>query len=187
MKYENIINCRNKEEFRKWLENNHLTEKECWIDCKRGRIKNDSYFYYVDAVYTALCFGWIDSIYGKKDGVRLQRFSPRQKNSHWSELNKERCRWLIKNNLMTPEGFKTLPNLDEEFIIDDDILKSLKNDDETWKNFTNFPDLYKRIKIANIQKERKNSEVFKRMLNNFLKKTKENKMYGNWNDYGRLY
>jgi hypothetical protein len=45
----------------------------------------------------------------------------------------------------------------------------------------------KKIKIGNIQKERKNKDVFNRMLTNFLKKTKENKMYGNWTDYGRLY
>lgn len=79
MKYENILNCKNNKEFRKWLENNHLSAEECWIECKRGQMKDQSIFYYIDAVYTALCFGWIDSTLGKKDGTRLQRFSPRQK------------------------------------------------------------------------------------------------------------
>lgn len=37
-----------------------------------------------------------------------------------------------------------------------EIITSLKKDSEVWKNFLNFPDLYKRIKISNIQKERKN-------------------------------
>lgn len=186
MKYENILNCKNNKEFRKWLENNHLSAEECWIECKRGQIKDQSIFYYIDAVYTSLCFGWIDSTLGKKDGTRLQRFSPRQKNSHWSEINKERCRWLIKNNLMTDEGFKILPDLDEEFKIDDDIMESLKEDDEIFNNFNRFPELYRKVKISNIQKERKNPKVFNRMLKNFLKNTKENKMTGNWNDYGRL-
>lgn len=186
MEYENILNCKNKEEFRDWLNDNHLSEKECWIKCKRGKIKDDDVFYYIDAVYVALCFGWIDSTHGKIDGVRLQRFSPRRKNSHWSELNKERCRWLIKNDLMMPNGYDQLPDLDEEFKIDDDILELLKKDDETWNNFNSFPPLYQRIKIGNIQRERKKPDVFNRMVENFLKATKENKMRGDWNDNGRL-
>ena len=40
----------------------------------------------------ALCFGWIDSIQKPIDGVKMQRFSPRKKNSPWTELNKERVR-----------------------------------------------------------------------------------------------
>lgn len=101
MEYENILACKSNEEFRNWLSQNHLKEKECWIECKRGKIRDNDVFYYIDAVYTALSFGWIDSTYAIRDGVRLQRFSPRRKNSYWSELNKERCRWLIKNKLMT--------------------------------------------------------------------------------------
>lgn len=87
---------------------------------------------------------------------------------------------------MSESGYETLPNLDEQFKIDDDILDALKEDTEVWTNFENFPDLYKRIKIGNIQKYRKSSEDFDRMLANFIKKTKENKIIGNWNDYGRL-
>ncbi len=185
MDYQNVLNCKSHNEFRDWLIENHNKEKECWISCKRGKIE-EGVFSYIDAVYTALCFGWIDSTYGLIDGVRMQRFSPRRKNSNWSELNKERCRWLIKNDLMMDSGYETLPDLDEQFKIDDDILEALKKDEEVWRNFENFPDLYKRIKIGNIQKYRSSSEDFNRMLSNFIKKTKENKMVGNWNDYGRL-
>ncbi len=187
MDYINILNCNSEEEFRIWLKEYHLTEKECWIKCKRGKPTDNNIFYYIDAVYAALSFGWIDSTYGLINGIRMQRFSPRRKNSHWSELNKERCRWLIKHDLMSPEGYEKLPNLDEKFVIDKDILKVLKRDDEVWNNFMTFPELYKKIKISNIQKERRNVETFNKMLNNFLKNTKKGKMYGNWNDYGRLY
>lgn len=185
MEPRNILDCKNDYEFRQWLGENHKKEKECWIVCRRGKPKKEE-FSYIDAVYTALSFGWIDSTYGVVDGVRMQRFSPRRKNSHWSELNKERCRWLIRHDLMTPSGLEILPDLDEEFKIDEDILQALKKDGKTWRNFNDFPDLYKRIKIANIQKERKNKEIFNKKLNNFLKITKSGKMQGNWNDYGRL-
>lgn len=185
MEHSNVLDCKTPDEFRKWLEDNHLTQKECWIKCKRGK-PVEGVFSYIDAVYVALSFGWIDSTHGLVDGVRMQRFSPRRKNSHWSELNKERCRWLINHELMSENGFKQLPDLNEEFVIDEDILKALKSDEEIWNNFNEFPDLYRRIKIGNIQRERKKEDVFDRMLNNFLKKTKEGKMTGNWNDYGRL-
>ena len=46
--------------------------------------------------------------------------------------------------------------------------------------------IYKRIKISNIQKERKKADIFSRMLNNFIENTKKGKMPGSWNDYGRL-
>ncbi len=186
MEHKNILNYKTNKEFRKWLKNNHKNEKECWITCKRGKPKKDKTLYYIDAVYTALSYGWIDSTYGLINGTRMQRFSKRRKNSHWSELNKERCRWLIKNNLMTEEGYKKLPDLNEKFTIDKDILKELKRDEEIWNNFNKLPELYKKIKISNIQKERKKADIFNKKLNNFLKNTKKGKIQGNWNDYGKL-
>ena len=186
MEAKNILDCKNDEEFRAWLGENHLSQEECWLVCKRGKPEKGT-FSYIDAVYAALSYGWIDSTYGLVDGVRMQRFSPRRKKSHWSQLNKERCKWLIEHDLMTEYGMDVLPkDFYEDFKIDDDILKLLKKDDEIWKNFNGFPPLYKRIKIGNIQDKRKNRDEFEKSLANFLKKTKENKIYGNWDDYGRL-
>ncbi len=180
----NILDCKNPEEFRKWLAINHSAQNECWIKCKRGKVKNGE-FSYIDAVYVALSFGWIDSTYGLVDGIRMQRFSPRRKNSYWSELNKERCRWLIEHGLMSEKGFESLPDLDEEFKVDGYVLDVLKSDEEVWKNFSAFPDLYKRIKVSNIQKERNREELDKKLAN-FMKSVKKGKMVGNWNDNGRL-
>ena len=183
----NILYCETKEEFYKWLKENHDKEKECFLECKKGKIKpNTNILYYIDAVYMALCFGWIDSTQKVIDGVRYQRFTPRKKKSHWSELNKARCKWLINNKLMTKSGLDVLPDLDEEFEIDKDILKSIKKDDEIWDNFNNFPELYKRVRIGNIQRDKKNKEAYKKALKHFLEETKNNNMYGDWDDNGRL-
>lgn len=182
MEFKNILNCKNKEEFSKWLNKNHLKEKECWIECKRGKLKEDNVFYYIDAVYVALSYGWIDSTLKKHENKLLQRFTPRQKNSKWSELNKERCRWLIKNNLMKENGYKQLPNLDKDFQINEEVLKIIKSDKQVYENFNNFPDLYKRIRAYNLVRDIKNEKSIK----NFLEKTKNNKLYGDWNDNGRL-
>ena len=151
----NIIYCETKEEFYQWLKDNHDKENECFLECKKGKIKSDNkILYYIDAVYMALCFGWIDSTQKVIDGIRYQRFSPRKKKSYWSELNKARCKWLIDNKLMTKSGLEVMPNLDEDLEIDEDILKKLKKDNKTWNNFNNFPELYKRVRIGNIQKEK---------------------------------
>lgn len=57
----NILDIHIRCEFRKWLENNCTTEKECWIAVKRGKTPPDNALWYLDAVEEALCFGWIDS------------------------------------------------------------------------------------------------------------------------------
>ncbi len=75
-------------------------------------------------------------------GFACRDFLP-EKNSHWSKLNKERCRWLIDNDLMAESGFQSLPDLDEEFVIDSHVLEVLKSDEEVWKNFSSFPELYR--------------------------------------------
>ena len=183
----NIVYCETKEEFYKWLQENHDKEDECFIECKKGKIKSDKkVLYYIDAVYMALCFGWIDSTQKVINGIRYQRFSPRKKKSQWSELNRARCKWLINNKLMDKSGLAILPDLDEELEIDEDILKSLKKNKIIWENFNNFPELYRRVRIGNIQREKKSSEAYKKALNHFLEETKENNMYGDWDDNGRL-
>ena len=60
---------------------------------------------YIDVVEEALCFGWIDSTLKKlPDGRLAQRLSPRRKNSHWTQLNIDRCIDLEARGLMTPAG-----------------------------------------------------------------------------------
>ena len=86
---KNILQIDNRKDFREWLKLHADSENECWVELKRGRPVDDDKFYYLDAVEEALCFGWIDSIHKLIDGKRMQRFTPRKKNSPWTELNKE--------------------------------------------------------------------------------------------------
>jgi uncharacterized protein YdeI (YjbR/CyaY-like superfamily) len=52
-----------------------------------------------------LCFGWIDGILKRIDDEKhMVRFSPRRKNSIWSQHNKKRVRKLIEEGRMTPAG-----------------------------------------------------------------------------------
>jgi hypothetical protein len=59
-----------------------------------------------------------------------------------------------------------------------DIIKALKQDKNTWKNFQKFPESYKRIRIGWIEGARGRPEIFKRRLQYFLKMTAKNKRFG---------
>ena len=185
---ENLLEAKNRDELRQWLMDNHCTAKECWVVVKRGRPVDDGTFWYIDAVEEAMCFGWIDSTTKKlASGVTAQRLAPRRKNSLWSELNKERCRRMERLGRMTDAGRAVLPDMTEKgFVIDDDILKALKEDPAVWETFQTFPILYQRVRIDTIQIKKKQPELFSSRLQKLIDNTRKGVMYGEWNDNGRL-
>jgi uncharacterized protein YdeI (YjbR/CyaY-like superfamily) len=177
---------RNRTEWRSWLEAHHQRLTEIWLlfDDRSA----EATVTYLDAVEEAICFGWIDGIQKRFSPHELaQRFTPRKRRSNWTELNKERARRLIRLELMTEAGSATLPDLDVEFIVAEDILAALRAKPVAWANFLEFPDLYRRVRIGYIEEMRKNPIEFDRRLQNFVNKTAVNKMFGNWNDGGRLF
>lgn len=182
-----ILHFTRRDELRAWLQQNASAEKECWVVCSRAAEVPPGRLPYLDVVEEALCFGWIDSTCKKTGDTLLQRLSPRRRNSRWTELNKERCRRLIRLGLMTDAGYETLPKeMDaNRFQVDDDILAALKEDDTVWHNFHSFPPLYRRVRIGNIQAKR-NTPLFASRLKKFIDCTRRNILYGEWNDRGRL-
>ncbi|MDE6380896.1 MAG: YdeI/OmpD-associated family protein, partial [Muribaculaceae bacterium] len=115
-----------------------------------------------------------------------QRFSKRQKRSVWTELNKERCRRLEKLGMMTDKGLEVCPDLTAEFIIDADILQRFAVNPLAYHNFMAFPDLYRRVRIDNIQRVRAGKELFESRLKKLIEASERGEMIGDWNDYGRL-
>jgi uncharacterized protein YdeI (YjbR/CyaY-like superfamily) len=186
MEIENLITTKSREDLRIWLQENGKTEKCCWVLVSITPTPNK--LLYLDVVEEALCFGWIDGVKKKISETELaQRLSPRSKKSSWTELNKERVRRLEKLGLMTDEGKKVLPNMDlSSFKIDEDIEQRLKEEKQVYDNFMTFPDLYTRVRIDTIQSNKNQPELFRGRLDKFIANTRENKMYGQWNDNGRL-
>ena len=184
---ENVLEIRNRFEFRQWLTLNSLEETECWIKVKRGKPSSPNVFYYLDAGEEALCFGWIDSTHAVIDGVRMQRFSPRKKNSPWTELNKERVRRLEKLGLMTDAGRAVLPAMGaRSFRVDPDIEAALKRA-RAWSKFKAFPPLYRRVRAGNVAfYKKRNPAMYEQTLSHLIVETKQGRMFGEWNDYGRL-
>lgn len=183
---ENLLNVTTREELRTWLQLNCTTEEYCWVIVSITP-KHDTLLY-LDAVEEALCFGWIDGIKRKNTENQLvQRLSPRAKKSSWTELNKERARRLEKIGLMTAEGRKVLPDLDVNGHKMDEVIENkLKESDQAYENFMNFPELYRRIRIDTIHQVKNQPELFKKRLDKLIENSRIGKMYGSWNDNGRL-
>lgn len=99
-----IKTFRDETAFEAWLSKHHDRETEVWLKIhKKG--SGLTSIYYPEALDVALCWGWIDGL--KKsfdDNSFLQRFSPRQKKSIWSQVNREHVARLVKDGRMTPHG-----------------------------------------------------------------------------------
>jgi uncharacterized protein YdeI (YjbR/CyaY-like superfamily) len=167
------------EDWREWLEAHYKTESEIWLvyykkDTGKPRIE------YNNAVEQALCFGWIDSTVRSLGEERTaQRFSPRKPKSGYSQANIERLRHLVAQGKVVEEVLDSLGDiLEQEFVFPPDILEAIKADDEAWKNYQNFSEPYKRIRVAFIEGARKRPEEFKKRLNYFIKMARDNKLIG---------
>ncbi|WFR62634.1 YdeI/OmpD-associated family protein [Paenibacillus amylolyticus] len=185
---ENVhcIPATSREELRSWLQEQEKFEKYCWVIISMKPLPDT--LLYLDVVEEALCFGWIDGVKKKLSETQLaQRLSPRSKRSSWTELNKERVRRLEKLGLMHDEGRQVLPVMDPNaFIIDGVIEQRLKEDPQVYTNFEAFPVLYRNVRIDTIQSVKDQPALFQSRLDKFITNTKENKMYGQWHDNGRL-
>ena len=105
MEVTNLLTFTERLQLRDWFVANHILESSCWVACNRSKQPKPGTLPYLDIVEEALCFGWIDSTVKKlADGRLAQRLSPRRKGSHWTELNRERCRDLERRGLMTEAG-----------------------------------------------------------------------------------
>jgi len=99
----------NREDFRKWLEENHKSKKEIWLIQYKKATKKPS-INYVEAVEEALCFGWIDSLVRRLDDDRFARkFTPRKPDSKWSDLNVRRYERVKAAGLLAPAGERLAP------------------------------------------------------------------------------
>lgn len=183
---DHLITAHSRTDLRTWLQQYSTQSTYCWVIVSVTPTPNT--LLYLDVVEECLCFGWIDGVKKKISATQLaQRLSPRHPKSSWTELNKERVRRLERLGLMTDEGRKVLPDMNEEhFIIHPHILQALQEDPEVYAHFLTFPALYQRVRIDTIQSMEHQPEVFHNRLQKLITNTKANKMYGQWHDNRRL-
>ena len=89
--------------FEEWLEANHDARDGLWI--KFAKASGIETVTYAEAVDVALCFGWIDGQMARlDDDYVLHAFSPRRRNSPWSQINREHVARLMGEGLMREGG-----------------------------------------------------------------------------------
>jgi len=174
MKEMNQVFCKDRNTWRSWLKENFLSVKYVWLVYFKKHTGKPS-VPYNDAVEEAICFGWIDGqIKRINDEKYMQRFSPRNPKSAYSQANKERVKWLLSQKMIHPSMLEKAKEIaSEKFIFPGDIMEFVKKDKVVWKNYNQFSDSYKRIRIAYIEAARKRPEEFQKRLSNFIHKTQK--------------
>lgn len=177
-----------RKDWRKWLEANFETEDDIWLEYPLKKSGKERIIYN-DAVEEALCFGWIDStVKSLNDETSIQRFCRRRKKTSFSQPNIERLKLLFENNLIHDSiRNEVLKIIQQEFIFPEDIINQLKSDKAVWKNYQSFSESYKRIRIAYIDSARKRHDEFDKRVNNFIDKTKENKLIKGFGGIDKYY
>ncbi len=168
--------CADRAAWRTWLAEHFETENEVWFVFPSAA-SGEQGVSYNDAVEEALCFGWIDSTAGTLDEThQLRRFTPRKPGSPYSQPNIERLVWLDAQGMLHP---KIRPSVEElirtPFTFPQDILAAIREDETAWANYQTFTGPYKRIRVAYIDAARNRPAEFRKRLENFIRKTRENK------------
>jgi uncharacterized protein YdeI (YjbR/CyaY-like superfamily) len=95
-------------EWREWLAENHQTSLGVWLVTWKKQAARPTVAY-EEAVEEALCFGWIDGVFGRVDEERSKQwFAPRRPRSTWARTNKERVTRLEIAGLMTETGRRAI-------------------------------------------------------------------------------
>lgn len=175
-------------QWRKWLSENFETKDEVWFVFPTKASGEDSVSYN-DAVEEALCFGWIDGRAGtldEKHGIR--RFTPRRKGSGYSRPNIERLIWLEEQGMIHPKvREEVLPIIKEPYVFPQDIIDEIKRDSVVFENYSKFSPSYQRIRVAYIDAARKRPEEFRKRLESFISKTRENKIITGYGGIEKYY
>ncbi|MGB8490611.1 MAG: YdeI/OmpD-associated family protein [Bacteroidales bacterium] len=151
---------RDREEWRRWLEQNSTSTEGIWIIYYKKKTGRQC-IAYPDSVEEALCFGWIDGkIKRINDDYYLRWYTPRRMGSRWSKYNVERVEKLKKEGLMTQAGLRiysevlSRPDLvydnrvSGEPEIPVDLLEALMKNETAHMNFMNFSDSVKKTFIG---------------------------------------
>jgi uncharacterized protein YdeI (YjbR/CyaY-like superfamily) len=101
-----IIPFATQQDWEAWLEEHHADAKGIWLKFakKEAGIASVSY---MEAVESALCYGWIDAQKASFDEQYwLQKFTPRSPKSVWSKVNRDKATALIESGRMRPAGLR---------------------------------------------------------------------------------
>jgi len=161
------ISCKNRDEWRNWLEENHAIAKGIWLVYYKKHTGKPTVSYN-DAVEEALCYGWIDSIVKRVDDeCYMQKYTPRNPKSSWSTSNKKRVEKMISEGKMTESGMR-LVNIAKQngkwdeaikshlnYVLSEDLLEILKKDKAAFATYEKLPPSHKKEYVSWIMDAKK--------------------------------
>ena len=183
-----IVYAKTRNEWREWLSSNFETKDEVWFVFPT-KDSGETGVSYNDAVEEALCFGWIDGRAGTLDEThQLRRFTPRRKGSGYSRPNIERLIWLDEQGMIHSKIRESvLPIIREPYVFPEDIISEIMSDPVTAENYSRFSPSYQRIRVAHIDAARKRPEEFRKRLDSFISKTRQNKIITGYGGIDKYY
>jgi uncharacterized protein YdeI (YjbR/CyaY-like superfamily) len=96
--------CATQDHWDKWLSKHHATSSGVWLVLHK-KVSSEPSVTYLEAVETALAWGWIDAKKMAKDEISwVQRFTQRTAKSPWSKINRDKALALIASGAMRPPG-----------------------------------------------------------------------------------
>ena len=147
-----------KYDFRKWLEQNAETEAELLVGYYKVNSGKPS-MSWSESVDQALCFGWIDGVRRSIDSESYCiRFTPRRKNSIWSDIDIRKVEELTRAGLMTPAGLTAFSfrkeqksgiySFENKYLeLDSETENYFKKQIVAWENFSNKAPSYQKRAI----------------------------------------
>jgi uncharacterized protein YdeI (YjbR/CyaY-like superfamily) len=163
-----------RDDFRKWLEENHQTKSELIVGYYKVGTKKPC-MTYPQSVEEALCFGWIDGITRSLDGERYcVRFTPRKPRSNWSAVNIARVEELIRLGKMTPAGMAAFEKRAEARSgiysyenqpekLSDELEARFKQNLAAWDFFHSQPPSYRKMMVYWVMSAKQEATRFSRL------------------------
>ncbi|MET0285414.1 MAG: YdeI/OmpD-associated family protein [Polyangiales bacterium] len=94
--------------FEAWMRKHHDKEPELYLRVFKAKSGVPS-ITIAEALDVALCWGWIDGLRkGLDEQSYLQRYTPRRKQSPWSQINRDHVARLIAAERMTEHGHREI-------------------------------------------------------------------------------
>lgn len=146
-------------EFRRWLARHHASAREIVLRLVKVHA-GASGLTYRDALDEALCYGWIDGVVHRLDGVSFSlRFTPRAARSHWSAVNLRRFAALDALGRVAPPGRAAFERRDvrqqgrysferKSARLSPALTRRFKAAPDAWAHFSAQPPGYRRTCIS---------------------------------------
>lgn len=165
---------KNADEFRKWLEKNHLQENELLVGFWKVKTGKPS-ITWSESVDEAICFGWIDGVRKSIDEDSYTiRFTPRKPTSIWSAINIKKVEELAALKKMKPAGIAAFEKRKAHKSaiysyekapekLSEDFLQQFKANKAAWKYFEAMPPSYRKPAIHWVMTAKQENTRIKRM------------------------